>query len=164
MPTFTPNQLKAIAQEGNVLVLAGAGTGKTRTLVERCVARLLAPDSPSTLDEMLLVTFTEAAAAEMKYRIRVRLEEELRNSPGLRSLVERELTLLDHAQICTLHSFCLQLVRNHFDELQLDPQLTVLTDIQRRMLMDETLDQLLERELAGSGDFSKALGQLLHAY
>src|SRR3954469_9933416 len=113
---FTREQIQAIETNGNVLVLAGAGTGKTRTLVERCVTRLLDSAHPSGLSEMLLVTFTEAAAAEMKSRIRERLEEEHRSSPQVRARIEHELSSLDRAAICTLHSFCLRLVKEYFYE------------------------------------------------
>ena len=71
--SFTAAQRKAIEARGNVLVVAGAGAGKTSTLVERCVTRVLDPVAPVGLDEILMVTFTEAAAAEMKQRIRLRL-------------------------------------------------------------------------------------------
>src|SRR5262245_45738220 len=137
---FTAEQTQAIQANGNVLVLAGAGTGKTRTLVERCVVRLLDSTKPSSLSEMLLVTFTEAAAAEMKSRIRERLEEEQKSSPAIRVRIEHELALLDRAHICTLHSFCLRLVKEHFHELHLDPQITVLSEAQAGLLMEESLD------------------------
>jgi len=136
----TPNQLAAIAATGNVLVEAGAGAGKTRTLVERCVARLLDPADPVSLDEMLLVTFTEAAAAEMRKRIREALEERLdagrqraaagEAEPALLPRLEEQLALLDAARISTLHSFCLQLVRDHFYRLSIDPQIHVLDEAQ----------------------------------
>src|SRR5712671_451362 len=80
--TLTSSQQKAIAARGNVLVVAGAGTGKTRTLVERCLNRLLEGNPPASLEEILMVTFTEAAAAEMRQRIRQRLEEELKKEEG----------------------------------------------------------------------------------
>ncbi len=162
--SVTPSQIAAIERNGNVLVLAGAGTGKTRTLVERCVVRLLDPDNPAKLTEMLLVTFTDAAAAEMKRRIRQRLEEELSQSSTMRARIQDELAFLDRADICTLHSFCLRMVRNHFHELQLDPQLTVLTDVQRRLLMEETLDALLKKHFAGGSPFSSDVQGLLHLY
>ena len=69
---FTPQQKAAIAARGNVLVIAGAGTGKTRTLVERCLSLLLDAQAPASLEKILMVTFTEAAAAEMRQRIRTR--------------------------------------------------------------------------------------------
>src|SRR2546422_6053171 len=118
MSALTDSQQQAIKARGNVLVVAGAGTGKTSTLVHRCLDLLLAENC--SLDEILMVTFTEAAAAQMRSRIRaelLRLQKDLpENSPRARH-VERQLALLDTAHICTLHSFCLQLVRIHFYQL-----------------------------------------------
>src|SRR2546425_12744806 len=113
----TGSQQQAIAARGNVLVVAGAGTGKTRTLVERCLSCLLEERPPVSLDQILMVTFTEAAAAEMRQRIRARLEEELRKHPDELRWHE-QLALFDTAHIGTLHSFCLQLVHPHFYELE----------------------------------------------
>ena len=75
--SLTPAQEEAIAARGNVLVVAGAGTGKTSTLVERCLSCLFDDQPPASLDEILMVTFTEAAAADMRQRIRARLEQKL---------------------------------------------------------------------------------------
>ena len=77
--SLTDAQRRAVETEGNLLVLAGAGTGKTKTLVERCIARLLDPVKVSGIDEFLMVTFTEAAAAEMKARIREALPRRCRS-------------------------------------------------------------------------------------
>ena len=162
--SFTADQIRAIENDGNVLVLAGAGTGKTRTLVERCVVRLLNPRAPARLEQMLLVTFTEAAAAEMKRRIRIRLEEELTTTQAMRAHIEGELASLDRAHISTLHSFCLRMVRDHFHELQLDPQLTVLTEVQRRLLMDDVLDQLLREHFESGTEFAEAVEEVLTLY
>src|SRR5436190_2823200 len=142
MSGLTDAQQRAVAAEGNLLVLAGAGTGKTNTLVERCIARLLDPGNPSSIEDFLVVTFTEAAAAEMKSRIREAL--------GARSAsarVDEQLALLATADIGTLHSFCLKVVRRHFHQLELDPQLTVLDQAAAGLLMGETLDEVLERAL-----------------
>ena len=78
---LTPSQQPAVAARGNVLVMAGAGTGKTHTLVERCLHCLCAEQPPASLEEILVVTFTEAAAAEMRRRLREQLEEKLRAAP-----------------------------------------------------------------------------------
>lgn len=167
----TPNQLAAITATGNLLVEAGAGAGKTRTLVERCLARLLDPADPFSLDEMLLVTFTEAAAAEMRKRIREALErrvEEERQRPAaaaaenaLRQRLEEQLALLDAARISTLHGFCLQLVRDHFYELEIDPQVVVLDAAQSRLLAGEALDQVMQAHYAGKSPVDEAVQQLI---
>src|ERR1700688_1104402 len=125
--SLTVAQQKAIAARGNVLVVAGARTGKTSTLVERCLSCLLDPKHPASLEEILMVTFTDAAATEMRQRIRARLEQELANHNDDLRWAE-QLALFDTAHIGTLHSFCLQLVRQHFYDLELDPQLTVMPE------------------------------------
>src|SRR5258706_1573830 len=103
--------------------MAGAGTGKTRTLVERCVDWLGWPSN--SLDKILVVTFTDAAAAEMRQRIRQALTERISERPNDRHLIE-QLALLETAYISTLHSFCFRLVRQHFYELDLDAQLAIM--------------------------------------
>src|SRR5580698_264361 len=111
--SFTEAQQQAISARGNVLVVAGAGTGKTRTLVERCLDCLLREEPPASLDQMLVVTFTDAAAAEIRQRIRARLEEQLAAQADKLHWAE-QLALFDAAHIGTLHGFCLQLIRQHF--------------------------------------------------
>ncbi|EEF61599.1 helicase-exonuclease AddAB subunit AddA [Pedosphaera parvula] len=158
--SFTPAQQEAIIARGNVLVVAGAGTGKTRTLVERCLHCLVEEKPPTSLDEILMVTFTDAAAAEMRQRIRARLEQELaKHTDDLRWT--EQLTIFDTAHIGTLHSFCLQLVRQHFYELELDPQLTVLPEEEARLLADETLENLLQSHYAGDAEGAEAVQQLI---
>src|SRR5437763_16992284 len=106
MNSLTQAQQQAIRARGNVLVVAGAGTGKTHTLVERCCSLLL--EENCSLDEILMVTFTEAAAAEMRKRIRARLVERGSQSNGthVTQRLEEQIALLDSAYISTLHSFC----------------------------------------------------------
>src|SRR3954453_5663064 len=111
--TLTPTQQSAISASGNVVVIAGAGTGKTRTLVERCLQCLLHSPSPADLSEILVVTFTEAAAAEMRHRLRDRLQERA-DASASETRAAQQLALFETAHIGTLHSFCLELVRRHF--------------------------------------------------
>ena len=145
MSNLTATQQRAVAAEGNLLVLAGAGTGKTKTLVERCIARLLDPTNPASIGDFLMVTFTEAAAAEMKARVREALMTAVTDAN--RARIDEQVALLATANIGTLHSFCLKLVRQHFHALELDPQLSVIEEGAARLMMEETLDELLEQAL-----------------
>ena len=154
--TLTAAQQQAIQERGNVLVVASAGTGKTSTLVHRCVALLL--EERCSLDEILMVTFTEAAAAQMRSRIRGELSRVLATAPAdsaMAEAVQKQRALLETAPICTLHSFCLQLVRTHFYQLGLDPGVMVLDERQTAPLMSQTLDALFHRHY--SNDTLEAL-------
>lgn len=161
--SLTAAQSRAVAAEGNVLVVAGAGTGKTRTLVERCLKVLLEEQPPADLEQVLMVTFTDAAAAEMRQRIRMRLEERANATPPDR-MAREHLALFETAQIGTLHSFCLQLVRQHFYELEIDPQVAVLAQEEARLLEQETLDALLEAHYNGDSERSRAIQQLMEVH
>ena len=156
--SLTDSQQQAVSAHGNVLVAAGAGTGKTRALVERCLVCLL--QEHASIDEILVVTFTEAAAAEMRQRIRGRLEEEKRAHPTEIRWSE-QLALFETAQIGTLHSFCYQLVRQHFYELGLDPQLTVMAEEEAALLANETLDELFQRHYSGRDPTAEAVQRLI---
>jgi ATP-dependent helicase/nuclease subunit A len=160
--SLTRAQQQAVAARGNVLVVAGAGTGKTSTLVERCLACLLDGKPPASLDEILMVTFTDAAAAEMRQRIRARLEEKMAGQADHLHWQE-QLALFETAHIGTLHSFCLKLLRQHFYELELDPQLAVLPEEEARLLADETLDEILRKHYAGDTAFAPAVQQLIQS-
>lgn len=170
--SLTPVQQGAVEARGNVLLVAGAGTGKTRTLVARCLHCLLQENPPAALEEILMVTFTEAAALEMRQRLRDELENAIHEKqaggktratdPEIGRLSE-QLALFDTAHIGTLHSFCLKLVRAHFYELELDPQLTVIPEEEARLLADETLDEILELHYNAKGAAADAVQQLIRA-
>ena len=159
MSALTPSQQAALNAKGNVLVMAGAGTGKTKTLVERCCALL---EGGCALDELLMVTFTEAAAAEMRHRIHLRLasrrDELAATDPKTAQHLDEQLALLDTADISTIHGFCLKLIREHFhhERLQLDPEFSVFSDAQIHQIKHETLDALLESHYEGDTDDAKA--------
>lgn len=158
---LTASQQEAVAARGNVLVMAGAGTGKTHTLIERCLSCLR--DDGASLDEILVVTFTEAAAAEMRQRLRRALEEISQNDPhDTRSL--EQLALFDTAHIGTLHSFCLNLVREHFHELGLDPDLAVMETGEARLRANETLEEQFQRHYEGETEFDRAVQSLIQVY
>ena len=166
MKTATSAQQRAITTRGNVLVVAGAGTGKTSTLVERCVRLLV--DERCSLDRILMVTFTDAAATEMRHRISEQLHERFElareNDSELAHHLDQQIALLDTAHISTLSSFCLRLMRDHFYELGLDPQAAVLDASQTEPLIGRTFDTLLEGHYAGRADDDRAMQALVRAY
>ena len=159
MSNFTPQQSAAIHGTGNLLVVvAGAGTGKTHTLIARCLRLIL--DERVSVENILMVTFTEAAAAEMRGRLRAEMLKRQITQPDNEWLAQ-QLALLDTAHICTLHSFCLQLAREHFHELGLDPQFNILDETQTRPLQREALDDLLEKHYTDSSETSVAVRELI---
>ena len=165
MSLFTTAQQDAIAARGNVIVVAGAGTGKTSTLVQRCLRLII--DEGCSLEEILMVTFTEAAAAEMRHRIRGELQKALM-APGSDAAraghLEKQLALLDTARISTLHSFCLELVRQNFHALEIDPQLVVLDETQTEPLIAETLDAVLGEHYGGESPTAQAVRALVQRH
>ncbi len=159
---LTPAQIQAIAARGNVIVVAGAGTGKTSTLVERCVALL---GEGCSVERILMVTFTEAAAAEMRHRLRVRLAAAAAQAaPERVDWWQEQLALLDTARICTLHSFCLQLVRENFHLLGIDPGVKILDERQTRPLIEAALDASFEPHFAGTDETAVQVRELIHRY
>ncbi|HTV75662.1 MAG TPA: UvrD-helicase domain-containing protein, partial [Candidatus Baltobacteraceae bacterium] len=158
---LTPVQQRAVAARGNVLVMAGAGTGKTHTLVERCLN--LVCEEQVSLDEILIVTFTEAAATEMRERLREGLEEAAHldaPSAGLRA----QLALFDATHIGTLHSFCYKMVREHFHALELDPQITIMDEGQGRLLADEIIEEQFQSHYENEDELSLAAQDLIRIY
>jgi len=153
---WTPEQLDAIEARGtDVLVSAAAGSGKTSVLVERLIRKLLDGERPLSVDRVLVVTFTEAAAAEMKERIRKALLSAAET--GSREAV-RQLALLGRANISTLHSFCLGILRRHFHLVGLDPQFRVLDQEEAGLLRAGVMDELFED--AHGGALSEAIAGL----
>ena len=121
MPNWTDEQRAAIdEQRGALLVSAAAGSGKTAVLVERVLRRLTDPAQPADIDRLLLVTYTNAAAAEMRGKIADAITKRLSERPDDAHL-RRQLLLVHRAQITTVHAFCLQLVREQFAALALVP-------------------------------------------
>ena len=111
---LTDSQKDAINYNGNILVAAAAGSGKTAVLVERVVKKLCDSENPISADRLLIVTFTNAAAAEMRCRIEKRLDEECGKNPQNTALYMQKY-LLSNAKICTIDSFCIDLVREYFE-------------------------------------------------
>ena len=118
---WTKSQSNAIHADGcNILVSAAAGSGKTAVLVERIIQKITDSDKPVSIDRLVVVTFTKAAAAEMKSRIRVELDKLIVLNPSDQNLI-RQQTLVNNARITTIDSFCLDIVRNYFTETDIDP-------------------------------------------
>lgn len=145
----TPQQREAIDARGAILLTAGAGTGKTATLVQRCLRLVI--EAGVDIDRLLVVTFTNAAAAEMKQRLREALRHAA-TQPDAPEALQRQLLLLEAAPIATLHSFCLDLIRTHFAELHLDPAVAVLDESLATPLARQTARRLALEALATDPD------------
>lgn len=144
--TFTKEQQQVIdTRNRNLLVSAAAGSGKTAVLVERIIQMILNKEHPVDIDRLLVVTFTNAAAAEMRERIRQAIDRELAVDPFNEHL-QKQATLLHKAQITTIDSFCLFVIRNHFHEIGLDPGFRVADEGELKLLQQDTLNELLEQE------------------
>ncbi|MGN6387511.1 MAG: UvrD-helicase domain-containing protein, partial [Verrucomicrobiota bacterium] len=139
--------------------MAGAGAGKTRTLVERCIRTIRKSRSAGSLRRMLVVTFTEAAAAEGRERIRQELEKWQKEEPQ-NGICAQELAALDSANIKTIHGFCYSLVREHFYMLDLDPGVSVLDAHQASIIASDVLDELLRNRFSGKDEESEKLRKM----
>lgn len=141
---YTIDQQKVIRlHHRNLLVSAAAGSGKTAVLVERIVQMLLQKEHPVDIDRLLVVTFTKAAAAEMRERISIAIEKQLTEQPENEHL-EKQAALLHHAQITTIDSFCQSVLRNNFDRIGLDPGFRVADQNEIRLMKEDILEELLE--------------------
>lgn len=144
--TWTDDQWKAImAKNRDILVAAAAGSGKTAVLVERIIQKVLSADDPVNVDELLVVTFTNASAAEMRHRIGEALEKAIQSDPQSRHL-RKQLSLLNKASISTLHSFCLEVIRRYYYLIDIDPGFRIADETEAQLLRDEVMDELFEEE------------------
>lgn len=128
----------------NLLVSAAAGSGKTAVLVERIISKITDSNSPLDIDKLLIVTFTNAAAAEMRERIGLAIESALEKQPDNVHL-QRQQTLLHNAQITTIHSFCLYVIRNYFHRIDMEPDFRMAEEGELKLLRSDVLDRVLER-------------------
>lgn len=145
MPNWTKQQSNAInARNANILVSAAAGSGKTAVLVERVKQIITDTENPVNVDRLLIVTFTNAAAAEMKSRIASKLEDVIKENPGDLNAV-RQMSLLSCAKICTVDSFCLNLVKENFFNLGMNQDFSILDQAELNILSDIALDAVLDR-------------------
>lgn len=144
MMVWTPEQIKAIETKGcSLLVAAAAGAGKTAVLVERIIKKIIDDKNPVDIDRLLVVTFTNAAASEMRERIGDAISKELEKNPDSIRL-QRQIVLLGKADITTIHSFCLEVIRNNFHMIDLDPTFRIADGTECILLKQEVLDEMFE--------------------
>lgn len=143
---WTKEQQSAIDTRGcNLLVAAAAGSGKTAVLVERILKIISNEQKPIDIDKLLVVTFTSAAAAEMRERIGNAISKALDDNPESR-LLQRQLTLLNKSSITTIHSFCLEVIRNNFHKIDLDPGFRISDETEALLLKNEVLQDLFDKK------------------
>ena len=153
----------------NILVSAAAGSGKTAVLVERIIKKITDDTNPVDIDRLLVVTFTKAAAAEMRERIGNAIEKLLEENPENENL-RKQQTLLHNAQITTIDSFCLFVVRNHFEEIGLEPNFRIADQGEIKLLEMDVLNDVFEQEYAkyssvlDMGEQADSFLQLVDAY
>ena len=158
---WTPDQEDAIrARGGSLIVTAAAGSGKTAVLVERVSEHLTDPENPTDADRLLIVTFTKAATSEMRSRLAKRIDEMLRDDPGNDTL-QRQKMLLPTAAICTIDSFCGSLIREHFQQLDLDPDFRMLDDAESRILQHAAVRTVLDEYYESEDPVFRRLADLL---
>lgn len=158
---FTPAQQQAIESNGqNILVAAAAGSGKTAVLVERIIQKIL--QCQASVDELVVLTFTNAAAAQMRQRIRTRLEQVVETSEGeMKHYLQQQLQLLNQAQISTFHAFCIQVLREHYYAIELDPQFRIGDEFELALLQNQAMETTLEHAYA---DMTPAFQTFVDAY
>lgn len=145
---YTEDQQKVIdCRDRNILVSAAAGSGKTAVLVERIIQRICDEKHPVDIDKMLIVTFTSASAAEMRERISKAVSDRLEMDAQNEHL-QKQSALIHNAQITTIDSFCLFLIKNHFHEIDLDPGFRVADEAEGKLLRKDAMQELLEEEYA----------------
>lgn len=143
--SWTREQQQVIdLRKRNILVSAAAGSGKTAVLVERIIKMITGKEHPVDIDRLLIVTFTNAAAAEMRERIGNAIEKALDAQPQDEHL-QRQLTLIHNAQITTIDSFCLYVIRNHFHEIDLEPNFRIGDEGELKLLKGDVLKKVLVR-------------------
>ena len=141
--SWTKEQKQVIQlRNKNILVSAAAGSGKTAVLVERIIGRILDEKNPVDIDRMLIVTFTSAAAGEMRERIGEAIHAALEKDPGNSHLI-RQSALLHYAQITTIHSFCLNLIHTYFHQVDLEPNFRIAEEGEWNLLQEDVMQEVL---------------------
>ncbi|MHB8064785.1 MAG: UvrD-helicase domain-containing protein [Ruminiclostridium sp.] len=161
---WTEEQFAAITQKDcNLLVAAAAGAGKTAVLVERIIQKIIDEKNPIDIDSLLVVTFTNAAATEMRERIGAAISKAIEDNKDSKN-IHRQLALLNKAAITTLHSFCLEVIRNNFQSIDIDPKFRILDETEATLLKAETLNELFEGIYEEEEEKNLDFFDLLEAY
>jgi len=152
---FTDEQKKVIQlRDRNILVSAAAGSGKTAVLVERIITRLTKDNPMLNVDELLVLTYTDAAASEMKERVLAAIEKALEEEPENVHL-QQQATLIYQAQITTIHKFCMSVIRDYFHTIDLDPSFRVGEEGELKLLKKDVVEEVLEKAYQeGSAEFT----------
>lgn len=162
-PRWTVEQEAAIkTRDCNLLVAAAAGAGKTAVLVERIIQMITSSKDSFDIDNLLIVTFTNAAAAEMRERISGAVSKALEENPESNKL-RRQLTLLNKASITTIHSFCLEVIRSNFQKISIDPGFRIADETEALLLKLEILQELFE-DMYEETDSKQEFFDLLECY
>ncbi len=141
---FSPKQREVIdTRDKNILVSAAAGSGKTAVLVQRIIERILDECEEVNIDEILVLTYTEAAAGEMRERIEKAINAKMQEEPD-NERIAKQAILIHNAQISTIHGFCLNLIRNNFTEIDLDPSFRVAETGEIKMVEGQIVDEMVE--------------------
>ena len=151
---FTKSQQLAIElRDRNILVSAAAGSGKTATLTERILRLLTDEDNPADIDSMLIVTFTRAAAGELRTRISRKLGDALADNPA-NSHIAKQITALPSAKICTIDSYYLDLIKNNFQKLGIPARFRLADETELKIMRSEVMNAVIERRYETDPDFS----------
>lgn len=154
---WTNEQMEAInTRNCNLLVAAAAGSGKTAVLVERIIRIITNEENPVDIDKLLVVTFTSAAAAEMRERIADAISKALEKNPNSKNL-QKQLTLLSRSNITTMHSFCLDVIKNYFYTIDLDPSFRIGDETEGTLMKSEIINDLFEELYEEDDNEFKAL-------
>ena len=150
--TWTEEQQKVISlRDRNILVSAAAGSGKTAVLVQRILSKIMDIERPVDIDRLLIMTFTRAAAGEMKERISAAIDQMLYDNPDNEHL-QRQASLIHNAQITTIDGFCAYIIRNYFHMIDLDPGYRTAEEGELKLLREDVMKEVLEAAYARKGE------------
>ncbi|MBR3150034.1 MAG: UvrD-helicase domain-containing protein, partial [Eubacterium sp.] len=161
MNNWTPSQENAIkAHNSNILVSAAAGSGKTTVLTQRVIRMITDRNSHVDIDKLLIVTFTNAAAAEMRNRISKALSKLSMKEPNNTNILQ-QISLLPSAKICTIDAFCINLVRENFFKLNISQDFKILDTTEQLLIEDTVVNEIVEEHYKTDSNDFKALVELL---